>query len=95
MLNIYAIRDRVANDLAGHFPLVCMRTDAQAVRYFGDSMVTPNSALGAHPNDYELIRVGTLHDSGEITPQPPTIIVTGSALTAAQEPKNPDLETHR
>lgn len=86
MRNIYAIRDKVANDLAGQFPLVCMRTDAQAVRYFGDSMQVDRSAISAHPEDYELIIVGGLNEDGSIVPIAPTIVITGQALLAAQEP---------
>lgn len=82
---IYAIRDRIANDLAGTFPLVVMRTDGQAVRYFSDSLATPNSALGAHPQDYELIKLGTVNDDGTILAQKPEVIITGTALTATQE----------
>lgn len=87
MKRIYAIRDRVANDLAGQFPLVCMLTDAQAVRYFGDSMQVERSAIAAHPEDYELIYVGFLKEDGTIISTPPAIVVTGAALIAAQEPK--------
>lgn len=90
MKNIYAIRDRVANDLAGYYPLVVFRTDQQAVRYFGDSIVTEKSALGAHPNDYELIRVGVLHDAGDITPETPAIVITGTALVAMIEQQKPE-----
>lgn len=80
---IYAVRDRIANDLAGTFPLVVFRTDAQAVRYFGDSLATERSALAAHPDDYELVKLGTLADDGAIEPITPQIIITGAALVAA------------
>lgn len=90
MKKIYAIRDRIAQDLAGMFPLVVFNTDAQAVRYFGDSMKTNNSSIGAHPNDYELIILGSLHDDGIIEAQPPAIIVTGTALIAATIPDTED-----
>lgn len=84
MRYIYAIRDRIANDLAGYYPLIVFRTDAQAVRYFADSLNAEKSALGAHPNDYELIKCGGLSDAGEIHGAAPTIIITGSALMEAQ-----------
>lgn len=87
MRTIYAIRDRVANDLAGYFPLVVFRTDAQAVRYFGDSIAAEKSALSAHPADYELIACGKLQDDGTITSQSTRIIITGDALIAASEPQ--------
>lgn len=80
MKKIYAIRDRIAQDLAGYFPLVIFRTDAQAIRYFGDSAVTEKSALGAHLSDYELILCGELADNGTIRPIEPAIVITGDAL---------------
>lgn len=83
---IYAIRDRIAQDLAGMFPLVVFRTDAQAVRYFGDSMATEGSQLAKHASDFELIKVGQIEDDGQITNYPPEIIITGDALIAATQP---------
>lgn len=92
MKRIYAVRDRIANDLAGIFPLVVMRTDQQAVRYFGDSLLTEQkSALSAHPDDYELVYVGELADDGTIVPQQlPQIIITGTALMGIIENKKQD-----
>lgn len=87
MKYIYAIRDRVANDLAGYFPLVCMRTDAQAVRYFGDSIASEKSAMAAHPQDYELVKLGTITDDGRINSHDPEIIITGTALVSMIEGK--------
>lgn len=87
MKTIYAIRDRIANDLVGYYPLVVFRTDAQAVRYFGDSIAAEKSALGAHPNDYELIKCGNIADDGQVTPTGPHIVITGTALIAASTPE--------
>lgn len=90
---IYAIRDTVAGDLVGYFPLVVFRTDAQAVRYLGDSLVTEKSALAAHPNDYELITCGTIEEDGKIHAfQEPKVVVTGAALVASQ---NMNLEVEK
>lgn len=82
---IYAIRDRIALDLAGYYPLVVMRTDAQAVRYFGDSLAETKSSLGAHPGDYELIYLGEIDDDGTIRAQSPELVITGSTLIAATQ----------
>lgn len=84
MKYIYAIRDRIANDLAGYFPLVVFRTDAQAVRYFADSLAQEKGAVSAHPNDYELVHLGAIFDDGKITAEEPRIIITGSALLATR-----------
>lgn len=90
MKTIYAIRDRIAHDLAGYFPLVVFRTDAQAVRYFGDSMAGEKSAIAAHPDDYELIECGKLDDDGTITGYPkPRVVITGSDLVATQTDHTP------
>lgn len=91
MKTIYAIRDRVANDLVGYYPLATFRTDAQAVRYFGDSIAMEKSALGAHPQDYELVKLGSLEDDGEITPCAPTIIITGTAIVSMMTDHKPEL----
>lgn len=94
MKNIYAIRDRIAQDLAGQFPLVVLRTDAQAIRYFADSIEMKGSALGTHPKDYELIKCGEVNDIGAVLPvgatfqqdkivignSEPIVIITGDAL---------------
>lgn len=93
MRMIYAIRDRVANDLAGYFPLVVMRTDQQAIRYFADSCAmneqNHRSAIAAHPADYELIACGTIEENGEITAQRTRVILTGDALLAMQTQHTP------
>lgn len=89
---IYAIRDRIANDLAGYYPLIVFRTDAQAVRYFTDSLTADKSALAAHPDDYELIMCGTVEDDGNIHSTPPTIIITGASMRAMME-QQPKEET--
>lgn len=90
---IYAIRDRIANDLAGTFPLVVMRTDAQAIRYFGDSMSVEKSALHAHPQDYELVECGLVDDNGAIQGLlTPRVVITGDALISALAKELPQLK---
>lgn len=92
MKTIYAIRDRIANDLAGYFPLVVFRTDAQAIRYFHDSIFQgEKSALAAHPADYELISCGHLEDDGTINGFETKIIITGDAIVAVATDHQPKL----
>lgn len=90
-MNIYSIRDRVANDLVGNamYILFCFRTDAQAVRYFSDAVLDEKSILNKHPNDYELIKLGELLDTNQSLDgfSEPQIIITGSALIAAMQEK--------
>lgn len=87
MKTIYAIRDRIAEDLAGYMPMATLytfRTDFEAIRFFGDSLLTEKSSLSTHPSDYELIKCGTLAPNGHIIAHtPPEIIITGDALIAA------------
>lgn len=90
MKTIYAIRDRVANDLAGFYSLLTLRTDAQAVRYFQDSMNLDKSAIAQHPQDYELIACGEIEDRGTIHAHgEPRIVITGEALIAATTEHQP------
>lgn len=90
MKTIYAIRDRVANDLVGNqmYTLFVFRTDPQAVRYFADAILDASSVLAKHTGDYELLALGTLADDGTLRAQnTPKLIITGDALVAAQTPK--------
>lgn len=91
MKNIYAIRDRIANDLAGYYPLSVFRTDAQAVRYFADSLAQEKGALAMHPSDYELIRLGRIEENGDMFADGTTVIITGDALIAATTEHQPQL----
>lgn len=94
MKTIYAIRDRVANELVGMsmYMLFVFRTDQQAVRYFADAINDETSMLHKHPSDYELVGLGILdriNDADEYIRAgiPTQVIITGDALVAAQEPK--------
>lgn len=92
MRNIYAIRDRVAQDLAGLqiYMLLVFLTDAQAVRYFGDAITDPQSILARHPADYELILCGSVSTDGHLVSHEvghPKVIITGDTLVTAMEPK--------
>ena len=85
---IYAIRDRVANDLIGNqmYLLMIFRTDAQAVRYFADAVLDDKSILNKHPTDYELLALGTISEGGDITSDTPRVVITGDTLVATQSP---------
>lgn len=88
MKTLYAIRDRVAEELVSMqmYSVFVFKTDQQAARYFADAILSDKSILNQHPSDYELIKIGVLSDNGTIdTPWgPPHIIITGDALTATQ-----------
>lgn len=90
MKTIYAIRDRVAQELTGlqMYALMLFRTPEQAARYFSDAVNDPTSILNKHPADYELIVCGTISDNGVIQAFPePQLVVTGDTLLALQKPE--------
>lgn len=90
MKTVYAIRDRLANDLVGAqmYTLFVFRTNQQAVRYFADAILDEKSQLAKHPGDYELIAVGEIDDNGELlAAKEPLVIITGDTLIAAQTPQ--------
>ena len=95
MKNIFAIRDRIADELVGlrMYTLMCFRTNEEAARYFADAVNDTTSILHKHPGDYELVRLGEVNDHGYIRPlQDPQLIVTGDTLLALQQPTTPDAE---
>lgn len=89
MKHIYAIRDRIAQDLVGvhMYLLLVFRTDQQAARYFADAINDKTSILNKHPADYELLKCGRVRDDGGLEgTEIPEIIITGDALLAVQQP---------
>lgn len=93
MRKIYAIIDTVAKDLAGQFPLVCFRTDEQAIRYFGDSLAASPEKLQPHAADFNLLYLGKVDDEGALIPhEKPSVVITGAALIAAVDRQIPDNE---
>lgn len=95
MKKLYAIRDRLANELVGlrMYTVMCFRTNEEATRYFADAINDPTSILNKHPADYELLHLGLINDNGYLggvdgvpTKQDPVIIVTGDTVLALQTP---------
>lgn len=89
MKSIYAIRDRVAQELIGlrMYLLMCFRTDEEAARYFADAINDTTSILNKHPADYELLRLGSIDDQGTIAiSAQPQVIITGDTVIALQQP---------
>lgn len=91
MKNLYVIYDRVAAEiLCMHmYAVMQFTTNQQAARYFADAINDETSVLNKHPGDYELRRVGTVDEKGNIVPTDPfmNIIITGDALIATQQPQ--------
>lgn len=62
---IYAVYDRVAQDIVGG--LFVFTHDAPAIRIFVDGLNDSSTMLSKHPEDYALVCVGDLLDVGEET----------------------------
>lgn len=82
--SIFAVYDTVAETFIGQ--LILDRHAAPVTRMFHQLLGDKSTQLAAHPNDYNLLHVGYVEDSGQLWPISPTIVATGSAwLSATQE----------
>jgi hypothetical protein len=81
MKSIYAIYDNVAEQIIGG--LHVFPHQAPAIRMYGDIAAMPDSTIGKHPHDFDLIQVGILNDDTTITPVKETVL-TGAQWSAAQ-----------
>lgn len=96
MIKIYAIFDTVAQMIVGQL-LLC-KADAQAVRAFADAVndKAPQNMIHSHPDDYQLLCLGTLMENTDdaYTPveiQPHTrAIIQGSTIAALKQEVHPD-----
>jgi len=90
MRNIYAILDKVAQEITGlrMYCLMVFRTDTEAARYFADAINDTSSILNKHPQDYDLIHCGTVSDDGRVEAfiGSPTLVANGATLLAVQQP---------
>lgn len=92
MKGIYAIYDTKAQDLLG--PPTLFAHAAPAVRWFGDVATLPDSQVGKHIHDFELVRLGYYDldldaDKPFIAPDF-EVILTGTAWAAAQQQPTED-----
>ena len=62
MMNVYAIRDKVAESIGQQVWL--FKADAAAIRFFHDVLSDAKSYPAQHPDDYELLSLGLLEDDG-------------------------------
>lgn len=85
MRGIYAIYDTKAEDILG--PIINVKHEAVATRMFMDGIFQKDSQLAAHADDYELIRLGFLHDDGRTLVPDSATVVTARALVAAHQPQ--------
>lgn len=73
IFELCAVRDGALNAFAS---IMTFQTVAQGVRSFADEVKRAESLMHAHPEDYELWRLGQYdEDTGEIHPCRPEMIV--------------------
>lgn len=83
MTGVFCIRDLKAGAVVSG--LMLCRHDAVAVRAFVDVLGNPETIVSKHPEDFDLVLVGTFdEESCELVGSPVTVVLTGGAWAAAQ-----------
>lgn len=83
---VYALVDTRAGCILGGLHL--FPHDAPAVRFFGDLAADPQTMIGRHPNDHQLVQIGVLDEfTQELVGSPIRVVITGAAWLAAQQPQ--------
>lgn len=88
MRNLYCIFDSLAVALG---PIVSMAADAAAIRMFGDVASDPQTNVGRHVGDHELLCLGSVDEAGVIVPGL-RVVITGAQWRASQAPSEPQLQ---
>ena len=82
LTNLYAIFDTASGIYDGPFK---MQTDQTALRTFGDLVMNEESAVGKHPEDFALVRVGAWNDNtAELVSLEKETLQTGLEAVAAR-----------
>lgn len=85
--NLYAVIDTASGIYDGPMPL---QSDAVAIRGFSDMALNADSAIGKHPKDFALIKVGIWNDgTGEVEDLQNLTLKTG--LEAIAESQSADV----
>ena len=80
---IFTVRDSKA---AAYLPPFFMFNEAMAIRAIQDAVNDEKHQFHLHPEDYHLFRIGVFDDdTGEITPEAPTVVVGAMDLVPADE----------
>lgn len=82
--HVFMIYDTVAETFIGNF--IIDRHAAPVCRLFHQLLADKATQLAQHPNDFQLLHVGFVEDTGQLWPIEPTVIATGSAWLATQTP---------
>jgi len=82
-LNLYVVYDLVAQAVQGG--VHCFPADAVAIRFFRDVMDAPDTSLNKHPEDYDLLCVGSLSSEGpRVFGDEVRTILTGASIVAVR-----------
>lgn len=75
IIKIFAVFDTKAQAFNSPF---FMMNEGMAIRGFSDAVNNKENAIGQHPEDYTLFRIGDYNDeNGAITPEAPTTLGIG------------------
>lgn len=80
---LYVIHDTVAEHIVGF--ITVHKHDAAAIRMFVDVAAAPNSSIAAHPEDYQLVRVGYIDVSTLKITTEHSVVLSGKAWAAARD----------
>jgi len=82
---VFAVKDRAIDSF---LPPVAYVAEGQATREFKDEIEREGSPMRAHPDDYDLYRIGTFDDqTGKYTnePEQPKLVTRGKDNANAQK----------
>lgn len=91
MKKLYTIWDNAAQAILPH--IMVFSHDTAAVRMFGDECARKESLISKHIADFELLCLGNIDESGNISHEGPAVVITGKAWLAAQHRSDTDAET--
>ena len=87
-LNVYTIFDTASGAYMRPF---FMQSDGQAIRSFKDIALDADHAIGAHPEDYSLWRIGMFNDNNaKIEAEQKECLATALELVASAREVNRD-----
>lgn len=79
---IVSVRDRAVD---GYMNPFVVPSEGAAVRSFSDEVNRAESPMNAHPDDYDLYRLGHFDDStGAFAVESPTMLVSGKNVVRAK-----------
>lgn len=86
ILQCYAIKDLKINEF---LQIVPFRTNAEAIRGFADLIQKDNTLMSAHPEDFQLFRLGAVDmESGKIIDNDIVLLSSGSEYMTHEQPSS-------